>query len=218
MKIRFLGHACFLVVTSNGTRIVFDPYEPGGFNGAIGYGAIDEPADIVVVSHDHADHNFAAGVLGEPQVIKGPGVHSTALILFRGIAAKHDTSGGGERGDNTVFCAEIDGVRLCHLGDLGHELTPAQVEEIGPVDILLCPVGGTFTVDAQAATRVVDALKPKITIPMHFKTPKVALPIAALDDFLLGKKNVRPEHASEITVTREKLPAAPEVIVLDPAL
>ena len=218
MKIRFLGHACFLVAAANGTKIVFDPYEPGGFNGGIAYGRLTEPADIVLITHEHADHNFAAGVPGNPQVIKGPGVHSAGLILFRGIALKHDASGGAERGDNTVFCAEIDEVRLCHLGDLGHELNAAQVADIGPVDVLLCPVGGLFTIDARSATEVVRALNPRITIPMHFKTPKIGFPLAPLDDFLAGKKNVRQDHVSEITVTRETLPAKPEIIVLDPAL
>jgi len=218
MIIRYLGHACFLVTDSDGIRIVFDPYEPGGFNGAIGYGPINEPADIVVVSHDHADHNYVAGVPGNPRVITGPGVQSEEIILVRGIAAKHDASGGSERGENTVFCADIDDVRLCHLGDLGHELTPAQVEEIGSIDVLLCPVGGLFTIDAQAATRVVESLGPRITIPMHFKTAKTTFPLAPVDDFLRGKKNVRRENASEITVTQETLPAEPQIIVLDPAL
>jgi len=218
MIIRYLGHACFLVTDADGIRIVFDPYEPGGFNGGIGYGPIKEPADIVVVSHDHADHNYVAGVPGNPRVIKGPGVQSEEIILFRGIAAKHDASGGSERGENTIFCADIDDVRLCHLGDLGHELTPAQVEEIGSIDVLLCPVGGLFTIDAQAATRVVESLGPRITIPMHFKTAKITFPLAPVDDFLRGKTNVRRENGSEITVTQETLPAEPQIIVLDPAL
>lgn len=218
MTIRFLGHASFLVTASSGVKIVFDPYEPGGFGGAIGYGELQEPADIVVISHNHADHNFTAGVPGNPQVIKGPGVHSAATTLFRGISAKHDPSDGSERGDNTVFCAEIDGVRVCHLGDLGHQLTPSQGAEIGPVDVLLCPVGGTFTIDAQGATQVVRALNPKITIPMHFRTPKVALPLASVDDFLQGKPNVRRAGGSEIEVTAQTLPAEPEVVVLEPAL
>jgi L-ascorbate metabolism protein UlaG (beta-lactamase superfamily) len=218
MTIRYLGHACFLVTDSAGTRIVFDPYEPGGFNGGIGYGPIKDAADIVVISHDHADHNYAAGVPGNPQVIKGQGVHSADTILLRGIAVKHDASGGTARGENTVFCTELDDVRLCHLGDLGHELTPAQVEEIGSIDVLLCPVGGLFTVDAQGATRVVESLNPRITIPMHFKTARTTFPLAPVDDFLSGKKNVRRENVSEITLTQDTLPAEPQIIVLEPAL
>lgn len=218
MKIRYLGHACFLVTSANGTKIVFDPYQPGGFDGAIAYGPLTEPADIVVISHEHADHNFAAGVPGNPQVIKGAGVHSAALILFRGIPLKHDSSDGSKRGDNTVFCADIDGLRLCHLGDLGHELNPSQGAEIGAVDVLLCPIGGVFTIDAAGASQVMRALNPRVTIPMHFKTPKISLSLAPLDDFLQGKKNVHYQRASEMTLTRETLPQEPQIIVLDPAL
>jgi len=218
VEIRFLGHASFLVAASAGAKVVFDPYEPGGYSGAVGYGPLKEPADVVVITHEHADHNYARGVPGNPQVIKGAGSHSAAGIGFRGVAAKHDISGGGERGDNTVFCAEIDGVRLCHLGDLGHQLTDAQVSEIGAVDVLLCPVGGTFTIDAEGASQVVRALHPRITIPMHFKTPKAGFPIAPVDDFLRGKDNVRREGGSEVTITKETLPDEAQVIVLEPAL
>jgi len=218
MNIRYLGHACFLVTADSGVKLVFDPYEPGGFGGGIGYGAPTEAADFVVISHEHADHNFAAAVPGNPRVIRGPGIHAQPPFPLRGIALKHDSSGGSERGDNTAFCAEIDDVRLCHLGDLGHTLTDAQVAEIGPVDVLLCPVGGLFTVDAKGATGVVEALKPRITIPMHFKTPKIGFALAPVDDFLAGKKNALRAQASDITVTRDTLPAEPQVIVLDPAL
>ncbi|HUT75567.1 MAG TPA: MBL fold metallo-hydrolase [Armatimonadota bacterium] len=218
MTIRYLGHASFLVAAADGANIVFDPYQPGAFNGAIGYGRMSEPAAVVAISHDHADHNFAAGVPGSPQVIRTPGAHWAGSVRLRGIAAKHDASNGEARGDNVVFCAEIDGVRLCHLGDLGHELSDAQVTEIGPVEVLLCPVGGTFTIDCEGATRVMQALRPRITIPMHFKTPKANLPIAPVDDFLRGKHNVRREGGSEITVTPETLPPEPLLIVLEPAL
>ncbi len=214
MKIRYLAHACFLVTASSGTRVMFDPYRPGD---AIRHEPPAEPAEIVVVSHNHADHNFAAAVPGHPQVIQGPGVHSGALIVFRGIAVKHDTAGGSQRGDNTIFCAEIDKVRLCHLGDLGHELEPSAVAEIGAVDVLMCPVGGTYTIDAKAATQVVKALSPRITIPMHYLTSKLNMPLAKLDHFLAGKQNVRREHGSEIELTADKLPAEPVVVVLEPA-
>jgi L-ascorbate metabolism protein UlaG (beta-lactamase superfamily) len=218
MNIRFLGHACFLVTDSAGTKIVFDPYEPGGFGGGLGYGPLEEPADIVLISHDHGDHNFAAGVPGDPQVIKGAGEHSVGSLTFRGIAAKHDAKGGSDRGEDTIFCAEIDGVRVCHLGDLGHQLSRSQVADIGPVDVLMCPVGGFFTIDAQGATMVMKTLEARITIPMHYKTPKAAFPIAAVDDFVAGKTNVRHPGASDITVTRESLPDEPEIVVLEPAL
>jgi len=218
MTIRFLGHASFLVTASSGAKIVFDPYEPGGYGGAMRYGRLQEPADAVVITHDHADHNYARGVPGNPQVVKGAGAHSAAGLALRGIAAKHDTAGGSERGDDTVFCVEVDGVRLCHLGDLGHQLSEAQVAEIGTTDVLLIPVGGTFTIDADGATQVMRALNPRITIPMHFKTPKIDFPLAPVDGFLRGGGDVLRDGVSEITVTKQSLPAEPQVVVLEPAL
>jgi L-ascorbate metabolism protein UlaG (beta-lactamase superfamily) len=218
MNIRYLGHACFFVRADSGVKVVFDPYEPGGFGGGIGYGVPTEAAEVVIISHEHADHNFAAAIPGNPRVVKGAGVHAEAPFPLRGIALKHDASGGSQRGDNTVFCAEIDSVRLCHLGDLGHTLTAAQAAEIGPVDVLLCPVGGLFTVDAKEATRVVEALKARITIPMHFKTPKVGFDLAPVEDFIAGKKNVQRPKTSEIAVTTYTLPAGAQIIVLEPAL
>ena len=218
MNIRFLGHSCFLVTTDGGTKIVFDPYEPGGSRGGLEYGPIREPADIVVISHEHADHNYAAGVPGNPEVIRGAGEHAVAGLTFRGHAMKHDAKGGDERGEDIVFCVEIDGVHLCHLGDLGHELSAAQVAQIGAVDVLMCPVGGFFTIDARGATQVIGALKPRITIPMHYKTPKAAFPIAPVDDFVRNKSNVRRLEASDISVTRESLPAEPQIVVLEAAL
>jgi L-ascorbate metabolism protein UlaG (beta-lactamase superfamily) len=195
--------------------VIFDPYKAGD---AIRHQPVTEPADIVVVSHNHADHNHVAEIAGHPQVISGPGMHSAALIVFRGIAVKHDTAGGAQRGDNTIFCAEIDRVRLCHLGDLGHELEPSTVAEIGPVDVLMCPVGGTYTIDAKAATQVVKALNPRITIPMHYLTPKLNMPLAKLDGFLVGKQNVRRAPGPEIELTADKLPADPIIVALEPAL
>lgn len=218
MNIRFLGHACFEVTSADGTRIIFDPYDPGGFGGGLQYGPIREPADVVVISHEHSDHNFAVGVPGDPTVVKGAGEHTVGELTFRGLAMKHDAKGGSQRGEDVAFCVEIEGVRLCHLGDLGHKLTAAQVAQIGAVDVLMCPVGGFFTIDAQGATQVMKALKPRIMIPMHYKTPKAAFPIAPVDDFLQNKDNVRRLKGSEISVTRESLPAEQLIIVLEAAL
>lgn len=218
MKIRFLGHAAFLITASDGTAIVTDPYEPDAFGGAIGHGPVTDRADIVVVSHDHADHNDARGVPGSPQVINSAGSHTVKGIAITGVATHHDTSGGSQRGDNIVFVMTVDGMRVCHMGDLGHPLTQEQAQAVGDVDVLLVPVGGTFTVDATGVSAVVQALDPKIVIPMHFKTPKVNLPLAPVDVFLAGQANVRRVGGSEVEITRDALPAQREVIVLDPAL
>lgn len=218
MKIKWCGHAAFLITSASGRRIITDPYEPGGYDGALGYGSIPDAIDIAVVSHDHPDHNFVQGLKGSPRVVKGPGTHTVSGITFKGIPSYHDTSKGSERGESTIFCFTVDDVRLCHLGDLGHDLDAQAVSAIGTVDVLMIPVGGFYTIDAQAASAVMNALKPRIVIPMHFKTKKCGFPIATVDDFLAHKSNVRKLGLSEISITRKTLPAATEIQVLTHAL
>lgn len=215
MKIKWLGHACFLITSNGGVRIITDPYAVGG---GIQYAPVAEAADVVTVSHDHGDHNNVSAVQGKPEVVKGSGTKTVKGIQFKGVATSHDASQGTERGSNTVFCFAIDDLKLCHLGDLGHVLSPGQVTQIGAVDILFVPVGGFFTVDATVASQVCDQLKPRVTIPMHFKTPKCAYPIAGVEDFLKGKENVRKIAGSEVGFEREKLPAATEIVLLQSAL
>lgn len=215
MKIKWLGHACFLITSRDGVRIITDPYAVGG---GINYSPIKETADVVVVSHDHDDHNNVSVVKGTPQIVKGSGTKTARGIQFRGIDTYHDTSQGTQRGPNTVFCFTIDDTKLCHLGDLGHVLSPGQVNEIGAVDILFVPVGGFYTINASVASHVCDQLKPKIAIPMHFKTPDCAFPLASVEDFLKGKKDVRQVEDSEVDFEQEELPAATKIVLLQPAL
>lgn len=215
MRLKWLGHACFLIVSGDGVRIITDPYEVGG---GINYSPINETADIVVVSHDHADHNNISVIKGKPEVVKGSGSKKVKGVEFKGIATYHDEAKGRQRGANTVFCFSVDDIRICHLGDLGHELSPEQALEIGEVDILLIPVGGFYTIEAKTATKVGDKLNPKIIVPMHFKTPKCDYPIAGVGDFLQGRKNVRKLESSEVEVTAKDLPLTVETIVLKLAL
>ncbi|MFC1918047.1 MBL fold metallo-hydrolase [Chloroflexota bacterium] len=213
MKIKWLGHASFLITTDAGIRIITDPYLPGrGLN----YAEINESADIVTTSHDHYDHNNAAVVKGNPEVVKSD--TEAKGIKFRGIATYHDNEQGNQRGNNIVICFEIDGIRTCHLGDLGHPLNPEQVSRIGAVDVLLIPVGGHFTIDAKVASQVYDQLKPSVAIPMHFKNERCDFPITGVDDFLQGKGNVNRLDTSETEFTKANLPAKSRIIVLKPAL
>ena len=218
MKIKWCGHATFLITTAKGTKIVTDPYEPGGYDGALAYGSIPEEIHIAVVSHDHPDHNYVQGLKGKPQVVKGTGIHTASGIEFKGIPTYHDTSQGKERGESTIFCFTVDNVRVCHLGDLGHPLSQKEIAEIGEVDVLMIPVGGFFTIDAQVATEVMNSLKPRLVIPMHFKTEKCGFPITTADDFLAGKTNVKRLDKSELEITKEKLPSSTEIQVLKFAL
>lgn len=217
MKVKWLGHSCFLLTSESGLRIITDPYTSGVYG--LDYAAPSETADIVTVSHDHADHNNVAAVKGNPQVVKGDGTHEAKGIQFKGVASAHDPSGGKERGPNTIFTFTLDGVAVCHVGDLGHDLDDRTAAEVGPVDVLLIPVGGNFTVDATVANQVCEKLKPKVCIAMHFKNSRCpGFPVASVDDFVGKRQQVRTLDASEVEITQDKLPVTPETIVLKPAL
>jgi len=215
MKIKFLGHATFLITSEAGIKIITDPYEP---DADLTYGEIKESADIVTVSHYHHDHGNVAAVKGNPEVVSRTGKMTAKGVEFKGIASYHDEAGGSLRGDNIIFCFELDGIRVCHLGDLGHRLDDKQLKEIGGVDILLIPVGGFYTIDAKAATEVCNQLKPRVIIPMHYKTEKGLPKIFGVDRFLSGKANVSRLDTSEVEFKAGELPAASQIVVLKPAL
>ncbi len=217
MKVKWLGHACFLLTSDSGLRIITDPYTPGAFG--LDYAPPAETADIVTVSHDHADHNNVAAVKGNPQVVQGVGSHQAKGIQFKGIATAHDQSSGKERGPNTILCFPLDGINVCHLGDLGHDLSDQTAADIGDVDVLLIPVGGNFTIDAAGADRTCQKLAPKVVIPMHFKNARCpSFPVAGVEDFTRGRQQVKILADSEVEIKKEQLPTATDTIVLKPAL
>ena len=212
MEIRWCGHACFEISGEAGVVIVTDPYDE-----SIGYQMPDLRADVVTVSHEHYDHNNVAAVKGNPEVVRGPGEHIASGIRFLGIDTYHDTSRGVERGENTVFLFDVDDIRLCHLGDLGHILDENQVRSIRErdIDVLFIPVGGVYTIDASGANRVLNQLEPKIAIPMHYKTPPLRLDINKEDSFLRGKKRVKEEEKLSLRKTDLPPPDEMEIVVLD---
>ena len=213
MNIKYLGHACFLITSDAGMRIITDPYETGG---GLSYGEITESADIVAVSHEHSDHNNVAAVGGNPKVVRGKA--RVKGIDFGAIPCYHDDAGGKARGKNTIFCFEVDGIKVCHLGDLGHRLSGTQVAELGEVDILLVPVGGFFTIDARGAIELCGRIKPRVVIPMHYKTSKCDYPIAGVERFLQGKEEVTRSGVSEAEFKSGELPPPTQIVVLKPAL
>lgn len=210
MKIKWFGHACFGLTSQDGIRLVTDP-----FDGSIGYEVPRTEADIVTVSHDHYDHNYVEALVGEPVVVKTTEKRSIKGIQIYGVETFHDKERGEKRGGNIVFVFEIDGIQVCHLGDLGHVLTKEQVSKIGPVDILMIPVGGTFTINACEALEVVSQLKPKLIIPMHFKTPDVNLPIDGVEKFLEKSMGGEKLDKNFIEITADELTDEPKTIVLD---
>ncbi len=216
MKVKWLGHAPFLITAKDGTRIITDPYRPNP--PSLAYKKINESAEVVTVSHEHGDHNDVGSVGGQPQVIRGVGAHKAKNIEFEGFATYHDTAQGGQRGANTIFCFAVDGIRLCHVGDLGHTLSPQTVKDIGEVDILLLNTGGGPTIGVQEANEVLSAIKPKVVIPMHVKNDKCTFNRYTADDFVSGKTGVKRADATEEEFTKEKLPKATEIVVLNPAM
>jgi L-ascorbate metabolism protein UlaG (beta-lactamase superfamily) len=214
MKIKWLGHASFLITAADGTKIITDPF--GDYPG-LSYAPISEIADIVVLSHKHGDH-IGGKVKGNYKMVTGAGVKRIGAIEFKGLDTYHDTSKGSQRGANIVFCFAVDGVRVCHLGDLGHQLSKAEVAEIGQVDVLMIPVGGFYTIDAATASAVCEQIKPRVILPMHYRNDKCSFPIADVEEFLRGKKNVKRTDSNEVELRAGQLPQTTEIIVLKHAL
>ena len=213
MKVKWLGHSAFVITSDTGIKIITDPYAT---DDRLSYGEIKESADIVITSHDHSDHNNVAAVRGNLEVVG----RTTEVkgIKFSATSTYHDNTEGKQRGTNTIFCFEVDGIRVCHLGDLGHALSDNQVAEMGKVDILLVPVGGFYTIDATVAGQVCERLKPRVIIPMHYKNSKCAFPISGVDEFLQGKKDIIRLDASEVEFKSGELPANTQIMVLKAAL
>ena len=146
MNIRWLGHSSFLITTDAGVRILTDPFDE-----SVGYPVPHVEADVVTISHEHADHNHRSGVAGNPIIVDQPGEHDVCGVRITGYATWHDAEQGARRGRNTVFTYLIDGLHVLHLGDLGCQLEESQLKRLGAVDVLMVPVGGLYTIDAQAA-------------------------------------------------------------------
>lgn len=209
MEITWLGHACFRLRGKNVT-IITDPYED-----RVGYKLGRVTADIVTISHDHYDHNNLAAVTGSPKVIDGPGEYEIGGIFITGIQTWHDAEGGGKRGRNTAYVVQMDDLVLCHLGDLGHVLTTEQVEAMNNVDVLMIPVGGTFTINGAQAAEVISLIEPRLVIPMHYQTEALKMEIDPLERFTraMGLKEIPSQP--KLSVTKSSLPDETQVAVLD---
>ncbi|MEW6274559.1 MAG: MBL fold metallo-hydrolase [Bacillota bacterium] len=206
MKISWLGHACFLIETTK--KILTDP-----FDRQLGYPAPKASADLVTVSHQHFDHNAVQTIPGKPQIVQSAGEHSVTGVKITGIRTFHDQNRGAQRGENIIFVIEAEGIRVCHLGDLGHTLDRSTRAKIGKVDVLLVPVGGYYTINAAEAKEVVEQLNPGYAVPMHYKTKYLTLPIAPVDDFLKFYPGYKKETALEVQAG--KMPEKTQVVLLE---
>jgi L-ascorbate metabolism protein UlaG (beta-lactamase superfamily) len=210
MDIYWYGQACFKIKGKTATAL-FDPYDPA----AIGLKLPkDTTCDMVLKTHDHPDHSNLV-VAGEGALkIMGPGEYEVKGVMVTGVSTFHDNQKGAERGKNTVYNIEIDGVNIVHLGDLGQLLDESQLEEIGSVDVLMIPVGGVYTIDAKDAARVVAQLDPKIVIPMHYKLDDLKVELEPLENFLKEMSVENPTPQPKLSITKDKLPEEMQVVVL----
>lgn len=211
MEIQYLGHSCFKIMGKK-ISVVTDPFDAK----TAGYAPIKQTAEVVTVSHNHYDHSYVQAVQGDPLIFDSPGEYEAKGTEFRGILSAHDDSGGSERGLNTIFVMDVDGIKICHLGDLGAELSSEQLEQMDGIDVLLIPVGGTYTIDAKEAAKIVSEIEPRIVIPMHYDTKEGKVGGGKMDgvDKFLHEMGVTPETKERLKITKNDLPEEPEVVVL----
>ena len=215
--LRWFGQSMFLLTSPGGTTVLLDPFNDIGYT-------VPPPldSDAATITHEHPDHNNAALGGVASTVLRGLTADGWAEIdqtvgdvrVFT-VQSFHDAAQGAERGRNAIFVLETGGLRFVHLGDLGHALDASHVDAFGgPVDVLMVPVGGAFTIDAAAATNIVDQLSPRLVFPIHYKTERVAFPLATVDAFLEGK-TVERVGSTAARISRETLPGETTTLVLD---
>ena len=209
MEIDWFGHACFRLRGRDGT-VIADPYGKD-----IGLSFARPRGDIVTISHAHPGHSFAKGVKGDPKVIDGPGEYEIKNVFVTGVPSAHDKKGGKERGANTIYVFDIDGLSICHLGDLGHVPTQTQIEALGNVNVLLVPVGGVSTINAGEAAEIVSMLEPQLVIPMHFFHPELQFKLDPVTKFFKEMGVKAPDPVASIKVTKDSLPSETQVILLE---
>jgi len=209
VEISWLGHACFVLKGKEKT-VITDPYRP-----ELGYSLGQPEADIVTVSHFHPGHSYVEGIANSPKQVKGPGEYEIGNAFITGLASYHDNEKGNARGKNTIYLMEMEGLTLCHLGDLGHPLTASMLEELGNCDILFLPVGEVSTISVDVAVEIVRQLTPHIVIPMHYKTDVLTKNLERVDKFL-GKMGIHDiEPRAKLSITTASLPSELQTVVFE---
>lgn len=209
MDIHWFGHACFRI-REKGVTVVTDPHPE-----ELGYARPRIRADVVTVSHAHAGHSAVKGFRGSPRVLQAPGEYEIGGVFITGVPTFHDSAEGLERGQNVAFLFDFWGLTVCHLGDLGHVLTQAQVEALDQVNVLLVPVGGRATVTADQAAEVVSLIEPNIVIPMHYATAAVSRDLAPARKFLNVMDVTGVEAQEMLRISAAGLPRETQIVVLE---
>lgn len=201
MRICWHGHSCFEI--SNNETIVIDPHD----GRSIGLRKPEASADVVLISHDHYDHNAARVVSKRnAKILTEPKSYRNKRVQIKGFSSFHDEMEGAKRGLNLMFKVSTEGINLLHCGDLGHVPDPKLAEKIGEVDIIFIPIGGVFTIGASTAWEVIRALKPKVAIPMHYNVTGLSMPLDGPEKFLKYAPDKINRVGNEIDFTKEDLP------------
>ncbi|MFZ2154462.1 MAG: MBL fold metallo-hydrolase [Candidatus Moraniibacteriota bacterium] len=207
MNIQYYGHSCFKITTkpegrnTEGIVAFIDPFDK-----KIGLKPPQGKADIVFISHEqHSDHNNKEALKDNPVVINTPGEFSVKGINVTGVDSFHDDQEGVQRGRNTIFVLEAEDIKICHLGDLGSDLSVKQMEKIGEIDILMVPVGGKYTIDGKQAVKIAKKLSPSLIIPMHYKMKGSTSDIADEQDFCSEIGNCPKEKVNKINLKKKEL-------------
>jgi L-ascorbate metabolism protein UlaG (beta-lactamase superfamily) len=211
LDVTWLGHGCFRL-RGRGAAVVTDPYPP-----SIGLKLQRLDGDLVTVSHEHENHNYTQ-VMRDAYEIRGPGEYEVAGVSVIGVPTFHDAEKGAKHGRNTVYLIEIDDVRICHLGDLGHRLDDAEAEAIASPDVLLVPVGGNTAINAAQAAEVVRQLEPRFVVPMHYAIPGLRLQLDTLDRFLKEMAVTSAEPQPKLSVQASSGEYDTKVVVLEPKI
>jgi len=218
MNINWYGQSCFQISSVRGkdnhVSIVIDPFSES----TTGLKLPKLQADILLVTHDHSDHSNIKAVSGTPFIIKGPGEYDIKKVFVHGISGYHDNVQGSQRGSITIYTIETEGIRLCHLSDLGQkELTSSQLDEIGDIDILMIPIGGIYTIDTAEAVKIMAQIEPRIIIPMHYKIPKLKIKLDDIDKFLKSLGIKKPESLPKLSIRKKDISTEEaKIIILQP--
>ena len=210
MDVTWLGHGCFRLRGRN-AAVVTDPFPPSI---GIKIGKLD--AQVVTVSHDHENHAYFAAVPNARYRINGPGEYEVAGVGVIGFDTYHDAQHGEVHGRNTVYLIELDDVRVCHVGDLGHRLDDDQLESLGNVDVLMVPVGGRTTMTAVQAAEVVRQVEPRVVVPMHFAIPGLKIDLEPVDRFLKEMGLTSAEPQTKLSIQAASGESETKVVVLEP--
>lgn len=211
MNIYFIGHSSFLIKTSTGKRILTDP-----FNLDIGYKLFDSEVDLITISHSHFDHSYTDNFSNEVKIIQTAVNFENTYCKITPFTSFHDKLSGQKRGLNIIFKIEIDNIRLCHLGDLGHSLCAETIENLGEIDVLFTPVGENYSIDLNDLKDTIKKINPRYIIPMHYKTEKLSFTLNTLDKFLLKFKKYPKEKLDSFSISSEEINnQTSKIIILD---